>query len=294
MPKKLVRRGRVCGYRPTREQLEEVLELAQKGIEDHPVALLRYSQGDEEIYSHGDSDSGKISRVNLQEIIEDAGDPGELHNLHFSVSQEVPVRRVEIQVGSGDWTTYLVESDDPTWAYGRYHELTDKLLISRSLYAKGHSPSPQILKEGTDNKWRPAAWELVSNWKTSAGDDLIKALWTVLIFELVLIAYAIGTYYDPGGSSQVAKNDQHNAAAALGWIDKNSFIIFLVNVTYIAMILALKRWMRYFLRSVVLLQNDSFLLQLSPSKNRNDPIRLITLYITFGALMVSIVALMTR
>ena len=64
-----------------------------------------------------------------------------------------------MQIGYGEWTTYLVESDDQTWAYGRYHELTDNLLANRSVFAKGYSPSPQILQEGTDNKWRRAAWK---------------------------------------------------------------------------------------------------------------------------------------
>jgi len=280
------------GYRPTWEQLVEILELAQKGIEANPFAHIKYSQGDEEIYSHGDS--GQISRGNLEEVIKEAGDPEELNNLYFSISQDSPVRKIEIQIGYGEWTTYLVESDDQTWAYGRYHELTDKLLANRGLFANGYSPSPQVLQEGTDDKWRRAAWEIVSDWKTSIAGHLITALWYVLIVELVLLGYTLGTYYDPGGNTRASKNDQHNAAIILSWADKNSFIIFCINLSYVATIVALRRWIKSLLKSVVVLQDGPFLAQLSLQRNRNDPIRLATLYITFSALIVSVVALITR
>ncbi|SRR5258708_39661741 len=115
MPKKLVRRGRVKGYRPSREQLESLLELAQRGIDSaNTTSQLTYLQGDLEIYPN--QHVGIILPDHLADLIKEADEPNELDNLAFSVSQPSPARHVEISIGPGEWTTYHVESDDQTWA----------------------------------------------------------------------------------------------------------------------------------------------------------------------------------
>ena len=243
MPTKLVRRGRVCGYRPTREQLEEILELAQRGIEENSFANLKYSQGDQEIYSHGNQ--GKILSENLSEIIREAGNPDELNNLYFSVNQDSPARRVDIQIGSGNWTTYLIESDDPTWAYGRYHEITERLLANRSLYAKGHSARPEVLQKGTGDKWRPTVWELVPDWRAAIAENLLKILWIVLAIGIAPIPFTLIYYYDPA-NTKVGRNHQHNAEHVLQWLSNNSVILFFITVSYVIMLIFLQRRMKDF------------------------------------------------
>ena len=293
MPKKLVRRGRVRGYRPTREQLEEILELAQRNIDKNSIAKLVYSQGNEEIYSEGNS--GKISPENLGQIVKDAGDPVELNNLYFSISQDSPVRRVEIEVGPGDWTRYFIESDDQTWAHGRYHEITEKLLTNRSLYAKGHSSAPQIPKEGTD-AWRSAAWELVSDWRASVVNFATPVLWSVVVIEILTIVVALGYYYGTYTDPTVARNYRHNANLVLGWFRHNSGLLFAVNLSYIIMVILLGRWLKTFLKSKVILQGNegSLLSQLGFQKNRNDAVQLAILYLTFFLVVVGIVTLLVQ
>jgi hypothetical protein len=290
MPTKLVRRGRVCGYRPTREQLEEVLELAQKGVDGNSVAYLRYSHGDEEVYSHGNH--GKILPDNLSEMIREAGNPDELNNLSFSISQDSPARRVDIQIGSGDWTTYLIESEDQTWAYGRYHELTEMLLANRSLYAKGNSVAPQII-QGASNKWRPAAWELVPDWRATVSGYLLSTLWLILIIEVAPIPFAIGYYYNAAGT-KIGRSDQHNAERVLQWYSNNSAILFFITVIYIVMLIFLRRRMKSLLQSKITLQGASFFSELSFRRNRNDAVQLIILYLTFLLLIVGIITLLIQ
>lgn len=290
MPTKLVRRGRVRGYRPTREQLEEILELAQKGIDGNSVANLRYSHGDEEVYSHGNH--GKILPDNLSEIIREAGNPDELNNLYFSISQDSPARRVDIQIGSGDWTTYLIESEDQTWAYGRYHELTEMLLANRSLYAKGHSAAPEII-QGTGNKWRSAAWELVPDWRATISDYLLTTLWVILAIEVAPIPFAIGYYYN-AANTKIGRSDQHNAERILQWYNNNSVILFFITVIYIIMIIFLRRRMKSLLQSKITLQGISFFSQVSFRRNRDDAVQLIILYLTFLLLIVGIITLLIQ
>src|SRR6202046_2458788 len=191
MPKKLVRRGRVKGYRPSLEQLESLLELAQRGIDStDTVARLTYLQGDLEIYPQ--DHEGIILPSHLAEIIKEAGEPNELNNLTFSIDQPCPNRRVEISIGPGVWTNYRVESDDQTWAFGRYHEVTGRLMADRCNYTKCTSASPQIIQEGTDDKWRPAAWESDEGWLIAISGmapmfvTLLLGVWLALFGYLVI------------------------------------------------------------------------------------------------------------
>jgi hypothetical protein len=292
VPKKLVRRGRVRGYRPRREELEEVLELAQRGIEENSVAGLRYSQGDQEIYSVGNN--GKILPDNLNEIIKLAGNPAELNNLNFSISQDSPVRRVDIQIGPGDWTTYLIESDDQTWAHGRYHEITEELLANRSLYAKGHSTPPQVPKKGRD-EWRPAAWELVYDWRARAVNTIVPSLWLPLALEVCTILIAIGYYYGTSANTVVARADHHNSVLVLNWFNNNHMLLFFINVSYVLMVIFLRRQMKALLGSKIILQGSgSFVSQLRFRKDRDDAVQLSILYLTFLILIVGIVTLLVQ
>jgi hypothetical protein len=291
VPTKLVRRGRVCGYRPTREQLEGILELAQKDIDGNSVANLKYSHGDEEVYSHGNH--GKILSDNLSEIIREAGNPDELNNLYFSISQDSPARRVDIQIGSGDWATYLIESDDQTWAYGRYHELTEMLLANRSLYSKGHSPRPEVPQKGAGNKWRQAVWELVPDWRATVAENLLVTLWLILAIAVAPIPVALVYDYN-AASTKVGRIDQHNAEHILQWYSNNSVTLFFITVTYVIMLIFLQRRMKSLLQSKVTLQGVSFFSQLSYRRNRDDAIQLMILYLTLLLLIVGIITLLIQ
>ena len=146
MPCRLVRHGRVRGYRPTVGQLQQTLELAQGGIDDpDSSASLVYSRGNLEFYPEGKLN--KILPKHLDQAIEAAGRPDRLDNLTFSIRQDDLSRSVDIQIGSDGWTFYRVESDDQTWAHGRYHERTENFLQHRGLYAKYTDPVPQTLEE---------------------------------------------------------------------------------------------------------------------------------------------------
>jgi hypothetical protein len=289
VPTKLVRRGRVCGYRPTREQLEEILELAQRGIDENPAASLKYSQGDKDHYSH--VHHGKILPANVAEIIKLAGDPDDLNNLEFSINQDAPARRVDIQIGPGDWTKYLIESDDQTWAYGRYHELTERLLANRSSYAKGHLPRPEILRNDTDDKWRSTVWELVPDWRATFADNFLKPLWLALSVEIFPILVAMVYYFDPT-NNRVGRADQNNAEHLLQWFNDNSFILIFITLSYIFMLIFLRRWTRTFLRSKVRLRGVSIFSQLSFRRNRDDAVQLIILYLTFLLLVIGVITLL--
>lgn len=297
MPTKLVRTGRVKGYRPTRDQFEELLELAQRGVEADSIAYLSYSQG----YSQGTRETypngqlNKISPGNLSEIIKEAKNPVELNNLDFAISSKSPVRKVTIQIGAGDWTTYGVESDDQTWAYGRYHELTEKLLADRSFYAKGNAPSPQIPQEGSDDKWRDAAWEIKTNWRMSLVGHLIGALWILLAAELVFIGYFIAQYYAPGGNTtQQIRNSKRTAADILHPIGHNIGILLGFNVSYIIAAIALGRWLKSFRKSRVMLQKISLASQFSFRQDRTDSVSLASFYAAFLTLIVTIIAVIIR
>lgn len=291
MPTKLVRRGRVCGYRPTREQLEEILQLAQKGIDENSAVSLKYSQGDKDHYSHGNH--GKILPVNVAEIVKLAGDPDDLNNLEFSISQDAPARRVNIQIGPGDWTKYLIESDDQTWAYGRYHELTERLLANRSSYAKGHFARPEVLRNDTDDKWRATVWELVPDWRASFADHFLTPMWLALSVEIFPILVALVYYFNPT-NNRVGRADQNNAEHLLQWFNNNSFVLILITLSYVFMLIYLRRWMRTFLRSKVRLRDVSIFSQLSFRRNRDDAVQLIILYLTFLLLVIGVITLLIQ
>lgn len=220
---------RVQGYRPSRRQLEELLALAQKGIEENAIARLESHQGDEQFYTR--RGIGKVESDNLSEMISDAGNPAKLSNLHFSIDQtSPPSRSVEVYIGPGDWTDYRVESDDQTWALGRYHELTDKLLADRTWYAKHLAPNPE--RFGNDDHWYPTPWEVTTDWRTLFLTNGLGLLWALLVVEISLGAFIADLYYLPSGSSQQERlQERQSALYTIHLISHSAFIYVGLNIT---------------------------------------------------------------
>ncbi len=294
MPKKLVRRGRVKGYRPTRQQLLELFELAQKGIgADSSIASLRYSQGDLEI-----SPRDKPQLVlpeHLAEVISEAGDPDELNNLEFAISQDIPVRRVvELTIGPGEWTTYRVESDDQTWAFGRYHELTDKLLRDRSIYAKGESSSPEVLQAGTDDRWRAAAWEPVTDWRISLAGLALPVSTILPIIVAVLAGFNILEYKLGGGGTKIDRADYQDALSVIRRTEANRIVIIGLTLSYLIGMLAWRRWLRSLLKSAVILRKASLISQFSFQNRKSDSVALASFYVSFLMLVITALATLIR
>lgn len=275
MPSKLVRHGRVRGYRPTADQLLEMLELAQRGIDDAgSSADLIYSQGDLEFYPKGDLK--KILPSHLDEIIEESGRPDDLNNLGFSVGQAELSRNVRILIGPGDDTIYRIESDDQTWAYGRYHELTDKLLKDRSLYAKFVAAAPETLEEGTDNKWRQVAWESANDWRAALVGLITLLPYLPGAAALALTLSFLGNYY-----GAETKQDHQQALDIIHFMSRpHSILITTISVvTYVIAILAYRRWKKTFLRSGIMISKSSRLAQFNFRNKKADPVVLASFYV---------------
>jgi hypothetical protein len=252
---------------------------------------LRYSHGNEEVFSHGNN--GKILPDNLSEIIREAGNPDELNNLYFSINQDSPARRVDIQIGSGDWTTYLIESDDQTWAYGRYHQLTEMLLANRSLYAKGHSAAPEVPQKGKGDKWRAAVWELSTSWRATLASAAFGLLVFLLIIAITPIPIALVYYYNAANTA-LGRTDKINAQHVLQWYNNNGATLFFIFVTYIVMLVLLRRRLKSLLRSRIALQETSFFSQLSFRRNRDDAVQILSLYLTLLLVIVGVIALIIQ
>ena len=285
MPARLARRGRVKGYRPTYNQLQELLEIAQKDFCDASDASMIYLQGDFEITPQ--VDKGKILPRHVDEMIKDAGDPNELNNLSFSISQTAPMQNVEIHIGSGGWTTYRVKSTDQTWAYGRYHELTDKLMSDRSLYAKFSAGQPEILRE--DNKWRTTAWEVSKDWRELGTAVAASIPWLPLVatgcFGFVIAAYAAspGSNAAERQSHKLALQDVHN-------LHTHASILIVLTVLYIITLYAYRAWLRSWLRSKIVLRKPPLMSQFSFRDRKSGAVGLASFYIAVFTLIVTTVA----
>ena len=290
MPKKLVRRGRVRGYRPSREQLESLLELAQRGIDStDTVARLTYLQGEMEISPR--DHEGIILAADFAEVIKEAGEPNELNNLSFTIGQPCPTRRVEINIGPGEWTTYRVESDDQTWAFGRYHEITDRLMADRCNYTKGTSASPQIIQEGTDDKWRPAAWEADKGWQIWRAAMIPGVLAFSLFAWFFLWGYAVlEANYGPLKTGADRANRAH-AIKQEHWLQAHAFLMFILTVACLIGAYSWWRWLRSLLVSSVILQKTSLAYKFSFRDRQQDSVALVSAYIALCALIVTIIAL---
>ena len=296
MAKKLVRRGRVRGYRPTRSQLEEMLELAQRGFDGDSIAHLTYSQGDLEIYPR--SDLKQVVPDDLNEIIQEAGNPDGLNNLDFSITQDSPLRKVSINIGPGEWTTYWVESVDQTWAYGRYHELTDIFVRDRTIYAKCRSSRPQALREGSGDKWRPTAWEPKKDWRIIFMSALVITPFVLAFLVLVSVALIAIVAYTPSTGAgytrqqyQQAIRTQKDSLAQIHWMGAHWAVIAGLTLSYIIILWALSRWLKTFLNSRVILRKATLLSQFSFRGANSDPVAVGSFYAAFLTMIITVIAL---
>jgi hypothetical protein len=283
MPSKLVRHGRVKGYRPTIDQLQDMLELAQRGLDEaDSTARLIYSQGDLEFYPKGGLK--RISPGNIDEIIAEARRPDELNNLSFSISQADPSRHVEIDIGPGAWTDYRIESADQTWAYGRYHELTDKLLQQRGFYTKFRSPAPEIFEEGGD-KWKPAPWEPVKDWRVNlvGGTCLLPA--AVGLFAVVIAAFVAWNYYFGSGAEHQQFVNSINALLQSSF----SAVAAILVLVYLIVVYPYVRLLKGFQKSYVIVSKTSLLSQFSFRSKKADPVLLASFYVAVIGVLIAII-----
>lgn len=294
MATKVVQHGRVRGYRPTRSQLEEMLDLAQRGIDGDSQANLTYSQGDLVIYP--EDNLKRVTPDDLDEIIRQAGEPEELSNLSFAIAQESPVRALAIEIRSGDWTEYVIESEDQTWAYGRYHELTEKLLSDRSLYSKFRAASPEVLRQGAD-KWQPAAWEPVKDWRIFLTGSSVVIPWILLIGALLYALLVSGDASvkpgQPGQTIQTVPNYQQ-ALAQVRWFDAHSTAIIGWTLIYSVALFAYMRWLRVFLQSKVILRPASLMSRFSFRAADSDPVALGSFYVVLATLIIGVITLLVH
>lgn len=203
------------------------------------------------------------------------------------------MRRIEIRIGFGTWTTYRIESDDQTWAFGRYHELTDKLMNDRSLYAKFWSGQPQVLKEGTDDKWRAAVWEVFKDWR-----ELVVAvagglpLWPVVgavLYAILVTGYAVssGSSAAERQAHEQALHDAHNLAA-------HSSIITILALAYMFTLFAYRRWLRSWLRSKIVTRKSPLVSQFSFRDRKSGAVSLAAFYVAAFTFIVSTTAIIIR
>ncbi len=152
-----VQSGRVRGYQPTLSEFSEVLELAQRGIDASDATAELHHQRDSDATTSG-KNIKKITAEHVSKLIDESRALTSLANLRFSSSQEDPARSVTIEIDPDGWTYYRVESSDFTWALGRFHELTEMLLLNRRLSAKAQFPLPEVLMSGRYRGWGAVLW----------------------------------------------------------------------------------------------------------------------------------------
>ena len=295
MVKKLIRRGRVCGYRPTRTQLEEMLELAQREIDGPSAsAQISYWQGNQLISPQGNLQ--KVLHANLDEILKDS-DPKtrNLDNLYFEIRQDSPIERaVTVQIGvGGQWTTYEIRSADQTWAIGRYYELTDKFLNDRNMYSKGYSARPQVPRKAGGSTWKPGPWEAVDDLRIR----LVKLpawLWLWLwLAPIVAVGFAITilSWYYPGGNTPAGLRDHRNALKVIHWVDLNKTVIIGISLTYLFSLIPRYFWLVSLRKSIVVLKKSPILSQSSFAANSQNSIAIAGFYAALATLIVTIIAL---
>jgi hypothetical protein len=274
-----VRRGRVKGYRPTREQLIQMLELAQGGFsEQRSVTHLTHSRDDDREIDAPDDERDDVSRGvpdYLDYIIREADDPDELNNLTFSISQVDPIRQVLIRIGPGDWTEYTIESTDRTWALGRYHELTDKLLKDRSPYSKAAASRPEILRDGV---WKSAEWEPAKDWRAALAGFGSGLTFMPGLAEIAVV-FAIFSGYYVNGPDRQDRNNHHQALQAIHWAGGNVIIIVGLTLSYLIALVACRRWLASLRRSRIILNAAPRLSQFSFQSSTTDPVILASFYI---------------
>jgi hypothetical protein len=168
------------------------------------------------------------------------------------------------------------------------------LLLNRGMYAKGQSPRPEVLQEGTDDKWRGTAWEPVTDWRISlsaVGPSIV----TMLPFlAAALVAFWGLAYYLSVGNSKIDKKDHLQALQALHQIGANGTIIVGLTLSYLIGVFAWRRWLRSLLKSTVILRKASLLSQFNFQNNKSDSIVLASFYVSFLTLIITALALLIR
>lgn len=135
------REGRVAGIRVTAAQAQQLWDLALGGFSDNAQTVATFKVGGERIWAE-----------TLDRLWEKVGDRDILDNLHLEALQKTPYREVSIRLGPGKWTTYTVNAEDPTWALGRYEELTERLTAHRSFLVAVATKRPEIALPGADDE----------------------------------------------------------------------------------------------------------------------------------------------
>ena len=178
--------GRVKGYQPTLTEFNELLELSQRGIDSpHATAELTYQHGSETVAT--EKNVATITTDHLLKLIKESGEARQLINLKFSAQQEDPFRKIDVNIDLDGWTYYTVEATDYTWMLGRFHELTEMLLINRRHTAKASFPLPAILTPKQRYvAWGSAVWITERDWRVT----LIRIFKEMPAFLTILIVLA--------------------------------------------------------------------------------------------------------
>jgi hypothetical protein len=203
------------------------------------------------------------------------------------------MRSVEIRIGPGTWTTYRVESDDQTWAYGRFHELTDKLVRDRSLYAKFWSRTLKVPKEGADDRWRVAAWEPTRDWRILAIALATTLPWLLLALA-VFYAIVLGVEAASPGSNPTDKENHQIALQDVHYLGGHATALTVSILSYIIILFAYQRWLRTWLRCKVILRKRSLISQFSFRNGKSDTVGLASFYVVLFTLIVAIIALIIQ
>jgi hypothetical protein len=284
-----VRTGRVRGYRPSADQLSDLIQLAQKHIEPSTSsAELICNIGEEKLRS--DPKLPTVRPEDLRALIEKAGDVRELDNLEFHIKQTTPSRYVEIEIGPGDWTTYTVGSDDDTWTLGRHYELTEKLVSDRTSFAKYKAPRPSIrINEGGLAKWETLPWKPVQGLGVRiAGASSYVPYWiNVMVF--MVITLTILTYF---GDSTEQKHQM--VSSVINFINSGNFTIsILLAAAYLFLYFGTaKRWNALQLRSKIPIgKSQSIIANFAFRGSRTDQIALASFYVGLLTLIITFVAI---
>jgi hypothetical protein len=266
--------------------------LAQRGIDDtNATAHLSYWQGEQQI-----SPKGSLHKVlpgNLDEIVNDANPKTrELSNLVFDIGQDGPIERfVSIEIGpDSEWTTYEVRSDDQTWAFGRYHELTDKLLNDRNLYSKAYSARPEVPRRGARGSWRPSTWEVVDDLRIRLVKLGVGSLLLLLPLAAALYAVIAYSWYYPGGKTHADLVEHQNAITMINWASENKTALIVISISYLFGLVPRNRWLASLRKSGVMLEKSGILSRYGFLTSQNAA-ALGTFYVSVLILLVATITL---
>ena len=164
-------------------------------------------------------------------------------------------------------------------------------MADRCNYAKGTSASPEIVQEGTQGKWRPAAWESDKRWLISLSAKAPKiAIWFLLCGFIYFGYVVLEANFGPI-KTRIDRANRVSAIHAEHWLRTHSFTVFLITMSCIIGIYAWRRWLRSLLISSVILERSSLAYRFSFQDKQQDSVALASAYIALLTLVVTIVAL---